>query len=74
MLLGLLLLGVFVYFVFLFFVVCWVGCCVGVEGFYVGDRESFWLVVVFGMIGMLFFGVIFISVLGLVVVSGFSYL
>jgi Na+/proline symporter len=46
----------------------------GAEGFYVGQRQSPWPVVAFGMIGTSLSGVTFISVPGSVAASGFSYL
>ena len=46
----------------------------GAEGFYVGSRQSPWLVVAFGMIGTSLSGVTFISVPGAVAASGFGYL
>lgn len=46
----------------------------GAEGFYVGGRQSPWLVVAFGMIGTSLSGVTFISVPGAVAASGFGYL
>ncbi len=71
---GLLLLGVLAYFALLLLVARRAGRRAGAEGFYVGDRESPWPVVAFGMIGTSLSGVTFISVPGSVAASGFSYL
>ncbi|ADV42420.1 sodium:solute symporter [Bacteroides helcogenes] len=44
------------------------------EGFFVGNRKSSWYVVAFAMIGSAISGVTYVSVPGMVSVSGFGYL
>jgi Na+/proline symporter len=44
------------------------------ESFFVGNRDSHWLLVAFGMIGTSLSGVTFVSVPGAVGLTGFSYL
>lgn len=44
------------------------------EGFFVGNRKSSWYVVAFAMIGSAISGVTYVSVPGMVAVSGFGYL
>ncbi|RQO59958.1 sodium:solute symporter [Paucibacter sp. KBW04] len=44
------------------------------ESFFIGNRDSHWLLVAFGMIGTSLSGVTFISVPGAVGLTGFSYL
>jgi len=71
---ALLLIGVLTYFGLLLALARGVSRGSGAEGFYVGGRESPWLVVAFGMIGTSLSGVTFISVPGSVAASGFTYL
>jgi Na+/proline symporter len=65
---------VLAYFALLLFVARRAARGAGSEGFYVGQRQSPWPVVAFGMIGTSLSGVTFISVPGSVAAHGFSYL
>lgn len=71
---ALLLIGVLTYFAGLLVLARCVSHGSGAAGFYVGGRESPWLVVAFGMIGTSLSGVTFISVPGAVAATGFGYL
>ncbi|MFG6488831.1 sodium:solute symporter [Roseateles sp. BYS78W] len=71
---ALLLIGVLAYFAGLLVLARCVSHGSGAEGFYVGGRESPWLVVALGMVGTSLSGVTFISVPGSVAASGFTYL
>jgi SSS family transporter len=62
------------YFVVLFFISCLAGRNVDNAGFFSGNRKSPWYVVAFATIGAAISGVTFVSVPGMVAVSGFSYL
>ncbi|MDR0745683.1 MAG: sodium:solute symporter [Mediterranea sp.] len=62
------------YFVILFLVSYIAGRKADNEGFFVGNRKSSWYVVAFAMIGSSISGVTYVSVPGMVAVSGFSYL
>ena len=62
------------YFVILFLISYIAGRKADNEGFFVGNRKSSWYVVAFAMIGSSISGVTFVSVPGMVAVSGFSYL
>ncbi|MDR0658282.1 MAG: sodium:solute symporter [Mediterranea sp.] len=62
------------YFAILFLVSYIAGRKADNEGFFVGNRKSSWYVVAFAMIGSSISGVTFVSVPGMVAVSGFSYL
>lgn len=70
----LLLLGfVLAYFALLLGVAWWTSRRAGNESFFIGDRNSHWLLVAFGMIGTSLSGVTFISVPGAVGATAFSY-
>jgi Na+/proline symporter len=71
---ALLLVGVLTYFAGLLALARCVAHGSGAAGFYVGGRESPWVVVAFGMVGTSLSGVTFISVPGSVAGSGFTYL
>lgn len=71
---ALLLIGVLTYFAGLLVLARCVSHGSGAAGFYVGGRESPWVVVAFGMVGTSLSGVTFISVPGSVAASGFTYL
>jgi len=71
---ALLLIGVLAYLAGLLALARCVSHGSGAEGFYVGGRESPWLVVALGMVGTSLSGVTFISVPGSVAASGFTYL
>lgn len=58
------------YFLVLIFVLYFIGCKVGNVEFFLVGCNFFWLFVVIGMIGVMFFGVIFIFILGVVGVGG----
>ena len=62
------------YFVILFLISYLAGRKADNEGFFVGNRKSSWYVVAFAMIGSSISGVTYVSVPGMVAVSGFSYL
>lgn len=62
------------YFAVLFFISWLSGRKADNEGFFVGNRKSSWYVVAFAMIGSSISGVTYVSVPGMVAVSGFSYI
>ncbi len=68
------LLTIAVYFVILFTISSIAGRKADNEGFFVGNRKSSWYVVAFAMIGSAISGVTYVSVPGMVSVSGFGYL
>ncbi|NDW12513.1 sodium:solute symporter [Bacteroides sp. 214] len=63
-----------IYFAVLFFISYLAGRKADNQGFFVGNRKSAWYVVAFAMIGSSISGVTFVSVPGMVAVSGFSYI
>lgn len=62
------------YFAILFLISYIAGRKADNAGFFVGNRKSTWYVVAFAMIGSSISGVTYVSVPGMVAVSGFSYL
>jgi SSS family transporter len=68
------LITIVAYFAILFLVSYIAGRKADNAGFFVGNRKSAWYVVAFAMIGSSISGVTYVSVPGMVAVSGFSYL
>ncbi len=64
---------VFVYFIILLVVAWRTGRNAGNESFFIGNRNSNWMLVAFGMIGTSLSGVTFVSVPGTVGSNGFGY-
>jgi Na+/proline symporter len=62
------------YFVALLALAWWAGRRADNDGFFIGNRQSNWMLVAFGMVGTALSGVTFISVPGTVGTAGFSYL
>ena len=71
---SLLLLIIFVYFMLLLFVSWRTGKGSNNESFFIGNRNSNWMLVAFGMIGTSLSGVTFVSVPGAVGTDSFGYL
>ena len=71
---SLLLIIVFVYFLLLLFVSWRTGKGSNNESFFIGNRNSNWMLVAFGMIGTSLSGVTFVSVPGAVGTDAFGYL
>ena len=70
----LLLVFIAAYFALLLGMAHWKSRGANSESFFIGNRDSHWMLVAFGMIGTSLSGVTFISVPGAVGLSGFSYL
>ena len=70
---GLLFAFVIGYFILLLIVAWYTSRNANNESFFIGNRNSNWMLVAFGMIGTSLSGVTFVSVPGTVGVSGFAY-
>ena len=70
----LVLITIAAYFAVLYFISHLAGRKTDNAGFFTGNRKSPWYIVAFGTIGAAISGVTFVSVPGMVAVSGFSYL
>src|SRR6266481_6210220 len=70
---GLLFAFVIGYFILLLIVAWYTSRDANNESFFIGNRNSNWMLVAFGMIGTSLSGVTFVSVPGTVGVSGFAY-
>ncbi len=65
---------IFAYFLVLLALAWWAGRRADNDSFFIGNRQSNWMLVAFGMVGTALSGVTFISVPGTVGTAGFTYM